>query len=47
MWFAVVLAMLLGTNTARAQTGTLTGTVTDDAGAALSGAEVTSESHGF
>src|ERR1043166_6372986 len=43
-WVAVALAMLLGTGTAWAQTGadtgTVTGTVSDDSGTGLSGAEV-------
>ncbi len=38
--WAIVLAMSLGWSTASAQTGTVTGAVTDEAGAAVSGAEV-------
>ena len=39
-WFAVALVTLLGTSSAWAQTGTVKGTVQDQAGVALSGAEV-------
>jgi iron complex outermembrane recepter protein len=43
-WFAVALAMLLGAGGAWAQTGTVSGKVSDDTGAAVSGAEVRIES---
>src|SRR5262245_36379215 len=39
-WFAVVVVALLGAGSARAQTGTITGRVTEKAGAPIAGAEV-------
>ena len=40
VWFAMALSALLGAGTAQAQTGSVSGTVTDESGAAVPGAEV-------